>query len=280
MIQNNVWFVTGASKGLGLTLIKKLLTEGFSVAATSRNQDQLNAIITEHNENFLPLQVDLVDEGSVRNAINKTIERFGTIDVVVNNAGFGQFGALEELTDKEARMSFDVNVFGTLNVIRAALPNLRQQRSGHIFNLSSIGGFVGFDGAGIYGATKFAINGLTESLATDLAPFGIKATCVLPGFFRTNFLSEDSVRYPSEPIDAYKEATENMKDFYAEKNGKQLGDPNKATEVFIELSRLENPPVHLFLGSDAHELFQNKVEQLTKEVSDWVELSTYTDIKE
>jgi NAD(P)-dependent dehydrogenase (short-subunit alcohol dehydrogenase family) len=278
MRKNNVWFVTGASKGLGLALVKKLLAQGFHVVATSRNKEELNAAVTHHKENFLPLQMDLVDETSVHKAIKDTTERFGTIDVVVNNAGYGQLGAIEEISDIEVRNCFDVNIFGTLNVIRAVLPTMRKQKSGHIFNISSISGFAGGGRDGIYTATKFAVDGLTESLAADVGPLGIKATSVLPGYFRTNFLSEGSMRMASEPLDAYK--NEEFTKFINERNGEQAGDPDKAAEVFIELSRAENPPVHLFLGNDAQEVFHTKVENLNKQVSEWVELATSTDIKE
>jgi NAD(P)-dependent dehydrogenase (short-subunit alcohol dehydrogenase family) len=278
MTQNNVWFVTGASKGLGLALVEKLLAQGFSVAATSRKKDELIAAVTVNQENFLPLQMNLVDEMSVNKAINDAKERFGTIDVVVNNAGYGQLGAVEEISDDEVRNCFDINVFGTLNVIRAVLPTMRKQKSGHIFNIASISGFMGGAGDGIYSATKFAVDGLTESLAAEVAPFGIKATCILPGCFRTNFLSEGSIRGANEILDAYK--NEETTKFLKELDKTQVGDPNKAADVFIELSRAENPPVHLFLGNDAQEVFHTKVAKLSKQVSEWVELATSTDIKE
>src|SRR4051812_44507847 len=241
MTQNNVWFVTGASKGLGLALVQKLLAQGFSVAATSRNKEDLNVAVTVNKENFLALQMDIADETSVKSAIGEATERFGTIDIVVNNAGYGQLGALEEVSDNEARSCFDVNVFGTLNVIRAVLPTMRKQKSGHIFNIASISGFGGNALDGIYSATKFAVNGLTESLAAEVAPFGIKATCVLPGYFRTNFLSEGSLRMANEPLDAYK--NEEFTKFLNDRDGTQAGDPNTAADVFIELSRAKNPPV-------------------------------------
>ena len=174
MDNNKVWLITGASKGLGLALVKKLLALGYCVAATSRNIKKLSEAVGNKDSNFLPLEVDLLNELSVTEAISVTIKKFGKIDVVVNNAGYGLIGTLEELSDEEARKNFDVNVFGSLNVIRKVMPHLRKQKSGTIFNISSIGGFTGnFPGFGIYCATKFAVVGFTESLAAEVKPFGI-----------------------------------------------------------------------------------------------------------
>lgn len=183
MNEKKVWFVTGASKGLGLTLAKKLLEEGFRVAATSRSAEALIKAVGDKSNDFLPLEMDLLNEKSVSDAVRKTLDAFGEINVVVNNAGYGQFGTLEELSDEEARQNFDVNVFGVLNVIRSVMPHLRTKRSGHIFNVSSIGGYTAnFPGCGIYCATKFAVAALTESLAAESKTFGVKATVVYPGY--------------------------------------------------------------------------------------------------
>jgi NAD(P)-dependent dehydrogenase (short-subunit alcohol dehydrogenase family) len=204
MNNNKVWFVTGASKGLGLSLVKQLLDQGYKVAATSRNTVDLNNAVDSKGDNFLPLAVDLTTGSSVREAVQQTIHHFGKIDVVVNNAGYGLLGSLEELTDEESRENFNVNVFGTLHVIREVMPHLRAQQSGHIFNISSIGGFSGnFPGWGIYCATKFAVVGLSESLAAEAKAFGIKVTVVEPGYFRTSFLAAGSVTTPRNEIAAY-----------------------------------------------------------------------------
>lgn len=199
-----VWFITGASKGFGLEMVKQLLQRGHQVAATSRDVAELRRAANTDSADFLPLAVDLTTESSVGAAIAATLAQFGRLDVVVNNAGYGQLGSLEELTNDEARANFDVNVFGTLNVIRQALPQLRRQRAGHILNFSSIGGIMGtFPGWGIYCATKFAVEGLSESLSAEVAPFGIKVTIVEPGYFRTDFLSADSLRLPESKLDEY-----------------------------------------------------------------------------
>lgn len=274
-----VWFVTGASKGLGLTLVKQLLGEGYRVAATSRNAEALIKAVGEQSDDFLPLEMDLLSEQSVSEAINKTVAAFGEINTVVNNAGYGQTGTLEELSDREARANFDVNVFGVLNVLRSAMPILRAQRSGHVFNISSIGGYTAnFAGWGVYCATKFAVAALTESLAAESAPFGIKATIVYPGYFRTDFLSNDSIGLPEKPIAEYAEARESIKLHQNEIKGNQPGDPEKAADVLIKIAGEANPPLHLFLGRDAYKLAEAKISAVEKDMKDWRELATSTDI--
>ncbi len=274
-----VWFITGASKGLGLTLVKKLLSEGFKVAATSRSSEVLIDAVGEKSGNFLPLEMDLLDESSVQESINKTVDAFGEIKVVVNNAGYGQIGALEELSDKEARGNFDVNVFGVLNVIRSAMPVLRAQRSGHIFNISSIGGFTAnFGGWGVYCATKFAVAALTESLAAEIKSFGIHATVVYPGYFRTDFLS-DSLGTPENSIAEYEEARKSEDFHQNEMDGNQPGDPEKAADVLIKIAMDANPPLHLFLGSDAYQLANDKIAEVQKDLENWKSLTVSTNFE-
>jgi NAD(P)-dependent dehydrogenase (short-subunit alcohol dehydrogenase family) len=277
MDTKKVWFVTGASKGLGLTLVKELLHEGYQVAATSRNANDLNKEI-DNNENFLALETDIVNEKSVENVISSAIQKFGSIDVVVNNAGYGQLGTLEELSDTEARQNFDANVFGTLNVIRSVMPHFRSQKSGHIINISSIAGFLGtFPGWGIYNATKFAVAGLTEALSAEVKSMGISATIVYPGYFKTNFLLKGSLKLAENPIEEYKEARELEIIHDTQVIGNQPGSPEKAAAVFIKLAETQNPPLHLFLGSDSFGMAQNKIETLQNELNTNKEWSFYTD---
>lgn len=278
MSTKKVWFVTGASKGLGLTLVKKLLAEGYSVAATSRNVSELEKVISAEHSTFLPLEVDLINEDSVSEAISKTVEKFGKIDVVVNNAGYGQLGTLEELTDRESRQNFDTNVFGSLNIIRKSMPYLRTQKSGLVINIASIGGLTGdFPGWGIYCATKFAVVGFTEALAAEAKEFGVNATVVYPGYFRTEFLTGGSLRTPENEIDAYTVTRQIQKAHEQEINGNQPGDPEKAAVALIELAAMENPPVHLVLGSDAFQMANQKLSTLQNEISDFETLSISTD---
>ena len=277
MENNKVWFITGASKGLGLELAKKLLAEGFKVAATSRNESSLIKELGNSSENFLPLEMDLADEKSVKNAIEKSVNHFKTIDVLVNNAGYGLLGALEELTDAEARKNFEVNVFGLLNVIRNTMPILRANQSGHIFNISSVGGYYGeFPGWGIYCSTKFAVAGLTESLAAEIKPFGVHATIVYPGYFRTDFLKDSSLLLPENPIAEYKEVRQSQSAHKEDINENQPGDPVKLAEALIKVSQDQNPPLHLFLGEDAFNMANQKIASVQSELGKWKEVSVGT----
>ncbi|WHY54612.1 oxidoreductase [Peribacillus simplex] len=277
MSKNKIWFVTGASKGLGLVLVKQLLKNGNQVAATSRTVDDLIKAVNDDTKRFLPLAVDLTNEASVQQAIEQTIEAFGKIDIIVNNAGFGLGGSLEELTDQEIRQNFDVNVFGTLNVIRKVMPYLRKQKSGHIFNIASISGYIGVGGMGSYCATKFAVVGLSEALAGEVEPFGIKVTVVAPGYFRTNFLSSGSVMYGKNQIEDYK-AVREMKYFLDNvMNGKQQGDPEKAALAMIRTASETNPPIHLLLGPDAYKMVSENLVYLQKEFGEWKEITCSTD---
>lgn len=279
METKKVWFVTGASKGLGFELVKKLLSNGYKVAATSRTVTSLTDAFGEVSENFLPLSMNITDNNDVQSVLAKTVDHFGNVDVIVNNAGYGQLGTLEELSDAEARANFDVNVFGTLNVIRNAMPYLREQKSGNIFNISSVGGYYGgFPGWGVYCSTKFAVAGFTEALAEEAKDFGIHATVVYPAYFRTDFLTKDSVKTPENSIEAYEAARNSEKSHLDEINGNQPNDPEKAADVLIQISKEENPPVHLLLGVGAPEFLNNKIEAITKDAKDWESLTLSTAI--
>lgn len=262
-IKNSIWFITGGSKGMGLQLAKRLLKAGAKVAVTSRSKA---AVIEKigHNDKLLALAADLANESSVRAAVEQTIAHFGGLDVVVNNAGYGQFGAVEEVSDAEARANFDVNVFGVLNVLRATLPSLRKQRSGHIFNIASIAGITGgFPGFGVYCATKFAVAGLSEGLQADLAGLGVNVTCVFPGYFRTDFLAAGSPAVPATQIADYQSAHDLVAMHVTGGiNGNQPGDPEKLAEVLMSVATRANPPLHLVLGSDALGLAEKKTKTL------------------
>ncbi|PWB26821.1 SDR family NAD(P)-dependent oxidoreductase [Flavobacterium sp. HTF] len=277
METKKVWFVTGASKGLGLILVQKLLANGYRVAATSRDINSLIKEVGETSDQFLPLAVDLVTESSVKDAVAKTISHFKTIDVVVNNAGYGQVGTLEELSDEESRRNYDINVFGLLNVIRNTMPKLRANKSGHIFNIASIGGYHGgFPGWGIYCSTKFAVAGLTEGLRAEAKAFGINVTLVYPGYFRTSFLTGDSMGLPKNPIADYEEARQSVIAHQNEINGNQPGDPEKAVDALIQMSNEKNPPLHLFLGEDAYNMANAKIEEVEADLEKWKSVTVST----
>ncbi len=273
--QAKTWFITGASKGLGLSLVKLLLASGYRVAATSRNASQLEKAVGEHPQ-FLAIGVNLNDESSISAGIAQAIAHFGRIDVVVNNAGYGIGGSLEELSAKEITESFEVNVFATIHVIRAVLPQLRAQQSGHIINISSIAGFAAATGWAAYAATKYAVTGLTEVLAQDVAQFGIKATVVMPGAFRTEFLSAGSLVLSEKKMPEYS-AIRDSHEKYAKMDGQQAGDPERAAEVLMDLAENPNPPVRLFLGSDAVKRAWEKTESVMEGIKEWKATSKSTD---
>jgi NAD(P)-dependent dehydrogenase (short-subunit alcohol dehydrogenase family) len=270
------WFITGASKGLGLSLVKQLLAAGQKVAATSRDTTTLTQAVGATNENFLALYANLADDVSVKTAIDTAWQTFGSLDVLINNAGYGIGGSLEELTDAEIRTAFDINVFGTIHTIRHALPHMRAQQSGHIINISSIAGFAAATGWAPYAATKFAVTGLTEVLAEDVKAFGIKAVLVAPGGFRTSFLTDDSLRLPQHPIAAYEDIRASHQR-YLTMNGQQGGDPEKAAAAMIAAGFDPNPPVHLFLGTDAYNRAIGKLNGLIAEIESNKQTSFSTD---
>ncbi|AMR25805.1 short-chain dehydrogenase/reductase [Hymenobacter psoromatis] len=273
------WFVTGASQGLGLSLVKRLLREGHQVAATSRTKETLAAAVGTSSPAFLPLQVDLASDASVRQAIAQTISTFGQIDVVVNNAGYGIGGSIEELSDDETRQSFDVNVFGTFNVVRQALPHLRAAGAGHIINISSIAALAGATGWAVYAAAKAAVSAFSEVLAQDVASFGIRVTVVEPGAFRTNFLTTEALTMPQQPIAAYADIRASHAK-YLTMNGSQAGDPDKAAAAIMQLATEAHPPVHLLLGQDAYQRATHKLTVLSQNFEDWQALTTSTGFAE
>ncbi|WP_329452883.1 oxidoreductase [Streptomyces sp. NBC_01724] len=274
------WFITGSSQGLGLELVKNLLVRGNHVAATARDAARLCENLGEHasSELFLPLQVDLTDENSIKNAVHRTGERFGSIDVLVNNAGYGLLGSVEETSDAEARAMFDINLFGLWNVTRAVLPLMRAKRRGHIINMSSIYGLVAGAGWGLYNATKFAVEGLSEALALEVEPFGISVTLIEPGYFRTNFLTAGSLAMPKSTIDAYS-AVRDMTKEHERIEGSQLGDPVRAAEAIIDVASRSPAPLRLLLGSDALQLATQKIEDLTAGIGQNKEATLSTDFR-
>lgn len=269
-----VWFVTGTSRGLGKSFVQQLLARGYRVAATSRSLAGLGAATAT----YLPLAMDVTSEQSVNAAIAKTLETFGALDVVVNNAGYGQLGAVEELSADEIRKDFEVNVFGVYHVLRAALPILREQQSGHVFNISSVGGYVGaFPGWSAYIGTKFALAGITEALHAELAPHHVKTTLVYPGYFRTNFLDDGSLALPRRQMPEYANARASELQHKDTIHGQQPGDPEKAVAALIGVYERGEAPLHLFLGSDAVKLAEQKAREVMAEVASNRALSVSTD---
>jgi NAD(P)-dependent dehydrogenase (short-subunit alcohol dehydrogenase family) len=277
--ENRTWFVTGTSQGIGLTLVKQLLIQGYNVVATARNVASLKEAIGISSPQFLPLQVNLTDENSVKDAVEAAIAQFGAIDYLVNNAGYGLIGGIEESSDTEVRANFDVNVFGLLNVTRAILPHMREAKFGHIINLSSVFGLVAGAGWGIYCATKFAVEGLSEALAQEVKPFGINVTMIEPGYVRTNFLNSTSLIAAANPIDSYINIRDGVNAHQNDIPGKQLGDPKKVADLIIKVAQTPEPPLRLLTGSDAYGFANYKIDSLKTEMEANKELTFSTDFK-
>jgi len=279
MNTSKVWYITGASQGLGLTLVKKLLDSGYRVAATSRNAQSLKtAVGVIDAESFLPLTVDLSNVDCIDESIQQTLTTFGRIDVVVNNAGYGMAGTVEEITEQDIRKIFDVNVFATINVVKTVLPFMRQQRSGYIINMGSVAGFVGAPGWTVYSATKAAIAAFSEVLALDVKEFGIKVTVAEPSGFRTGFLTKNSLALITTKIEGY-EAVKNTQDRYLSSDGKQAGNPDRAAEIFMELAESPEPPMHLFLGVDAYNRASKKLTDMSRELEQCKPITFGADFK-
>ncbi|PLZ00404.1 short-chain dehydrogenase/reductase [Burkholderia sp. WAC0059] len=273
------WLITGANRGLGLEIARSALEAGHSVVATARKPEQIPAVLTGYGDRLAAVPLDVTSNASVSSAVKVAVDRFGRIDVLVNNAGFGQLGFFEEVSSELVRKQFDTNVFGVFNVTRAVLPIMREQRSGHVVTISSICGIIGFDGASMYCATKFAVSGWSESLSIELARFGIRATCVHPGPFRTDFLDPRSVVFGDVSIDDYTQASQTRREALAQANHNQDGDPVKFGKAVVKLVESENPPVRWGAGTNALDTLLARADDLQGSALVWQELSKSTDIE-
>jgi len=279
MNTSKVWYVTGASQGLGLILVKKLLENGYRVAATSRDAHTLSqAVGLIDKGRFLPLAVDLNNLDCIDESIQQTLATFGQIDVVVNNAGYGMTGTVEEISEQDIRNIFNVNLFATIDVVKSVLPVMRNQRSGYIINIGSVAGFVGAPGWSVYSATKAAVAAFSEVIALDVKEFGIKVTVAEPSGFRTGFLTGNSLALISSRIEGY-EAVKNTQDRYLSSDRQQAGDPDRAAEIFIELAESPEPPMHLFLGADAYKRVSEKLADMSGELEQWKPVTIGADFK-
>ncbi|BAO89743.1 oxidoreductase [Caballeronia cordobensis] len=271
-----VWFITGASRGLGALIAQAALDDGNAVVAAGRNAA---AIVERFGESpaLLPVALDVTNEAQAKAAVDAAVAKFGRIDVLVNNAGFGLLAAVEESSDADVRRMYDTNVFGLLNVTRAVLPVMRAQRSGHVVNMSSIGGYRSGAGFGVYCSTKFAVEGITEALHAELQPLGIHATVVEPGYFRTDFLDASSLVVGKEIIDDYDASSGNVRRFAVGMNHNQPGDPDKLATALIALADAPTPPLRLPLGTDTLKAIAEKNAYVAAETADWQALSASTD---
>jgi NAD(P)-dependent dehydrogenase (short-subunit alcohol dehydrogenase family) len=279
LLNSDVWFITGCSTGFGRELAKLVLDRGYRAVITAREPSKILDLKVGHEGRALILELDVTDKAEVAEAVKRAESVFGSIDVLVNNAGFGYVGAVEESDESEVRAMVETNFFGLARMINVVLPGMRRRRRGSIVNVSSIGGLVGFPGVGYYNATKFAVEGLSESLAKEVAPLGIKVLLVEPGPFRTDWAGR-SLKKASQQIPEYVQTAGAFRERITGRSGKQAGDPVRAGEAIIKALESDNPPLHLVLGLIALETARTKIEKLSMELDAWEETSLSADFPE
>lgn len=265
---SKIWLITGCSTGFGRALALEALRQGNKVGVSARKIEDIQDIIEKYPESAKAIKLDVTNDAEIKSATEKMIEYFGTVDVLVNNAGIGYFGAIEESEDMEVRRMFEINVFGLANMTKAVLPIMRKKKSGHIINIASVGGLVGFPGVGFYNATKFAVDGLSESLSKEVAPLGIKVTIVAPSGFRTDWAGR-SANNSKVVIDDYTSTAGANKATIRGYSGNQPGDPVKAAEAIVAAVNSEHPPLRLLLGAGALKGARNKLIELQKDFDAW-----------
>lgn len=277
-MEPKIWFITGATKGFGYEITKAALHAGDKVIATVRkNKSELYSSLENHPD-LLVVEMDVTREDEVKSAVQEAIDHLGKLDIILNNAGYGILGAIEEVSDAEARKQYDTNVFGVLNVIRATLPFLRREKSGHIINVSSLFAFDPLIGWALYGSTKNAVEGITQGLAKELAPFGIRVTAIEPGLFRTGFTGKNSFAIARNAISDYENTVVGrMRKSTGAFHGTQPGDPSKLAAVVVKLGHSENPPLHLPIGTDSVNNYKIFAEKIAGDVNAWMKDSLSTD---
>ena len=273
------WFITGASTGFGRLLAEEVLKAGGRAIVTARKIDKVIDLEEKFPGHAKAFSLDVTDYPQVASVVAQSTASYGPIDVLVNNAGYGVAGAIEEVTEDEFMPMFNANVFGLVHVTQAMLPHFRSRKAGHILNLSSIGGLVSTAGMGFYNASKFAVEGLSEALAQEVAPLGIKVTIIEPGPFRTDFLGRSGVQAETV-IPDYDQTAGNMRRYFAEQDGKQKGDPLRAVHAMMTVVDSPNPPLRLLLGASALQRFRAKVEGLQREIGAWESTTIGADFPE
>lgn len=270
-----VWFISGCSTGFGRELAQQAIARGFKTVVTARDAAKIEDLVSGH-DNALALALDVTDQTSIEQAVSAAIEKFGSVDVLVNNAGYGYQSSVEEGEEKEIRAQFDANVFGLFALTRAVLPAMRKARSGHIINITSVAGFIGFASSGYYSASKHAVEGWSDSLALETAPLGIHVTCVEPGPFRTDWAGRSLHQTPSKLPEYADTAAARMKST-AEYSGTQAGDPARAAKAMIAITEHANPPRHLVMGAWGYDAVTNKLKERLAQIEAWKQTSIETD---
>ncbi len=275
-MKQKVWLITGCSTGFGRELAKEALAAGDFVAVTARKPATVHDIVKDYGKQAIALSLDVTDEDEVAEAVEETIARFGRIDVLVNNAGIGYFGAIEESNEQEVRQMFEINFFGLAKMTQTVLPHMRKQRSGHIVNVASIGGLMAFPGVGFYNATKFAVDGFSEALSKEVEPLGIKVTIVAPSGFRTDWAGRSALDAETKIKDYETTAGANQNNIRGY-SGNQPGDPVRAAKAIIQAVNDEQPPLRLLLGQAALKNARLKMDQLKTDFDAWEETSAGAD---
>ena len=273
---SKVWLITGCSTGFGRELAKEVLKAGYKAGVASRNTDDVKDIVDEYPNTAIAVKLDVTNAAEITAAVQQVTQKFGTIDVLVNNAGIGYFGAIEESEDEETRRMFEINFFGLANMTKEVLPIMRAQRSGNIVNIASIGGLVGFPTVGYYNATKFAVDGFSEALSKETAPLGIKVTIVAPSGFRTDWAGR-SANNSKIVIDDYAATAGANKNNIRGYSGKQPGDPERAAKAIVKAVEADHPPLRLLLGAAALKGARNKLQELQRDFDAWEETTTGAD---
>ncbi len=278
MPQDNspVWFITGCSTGFGHELAKLTIARGWPTVVTARDKARVADLVAGHEANALALDLDVTDLQQVKAAVDAAEQRFGRIDVLVNNAGYGYQSTVEEAEEQEIRDQFEANVFGLFSMTRAVLPGMRTRRHGHIINITSVAGFIGFPGSGFYAASKHAVEGFSDALYAEGKPLGIKVSCVEPGPFRTDWAGR-SLRQTKSTIADYAETAAARMRQTSEYSGRQAGDPVRAGEAMIRITQAENPPRHLVLGEIGYNNVTNKLRERLTQIEEWRETSLAAD---
>lgn len=272
---SKVYLITGTSTGFGRALAEAVLERGDKVVLTARKPEQVAQLAQANQENAIATRLDVTNAAEREAAVQDAIERFGRIDVLVNNAGVGSLGAVEGFSSAQIRQQFEVNCFGVIEMTRAVLPLMRQQKSGHIVNITSIGGLASIGGFALYCSTKFAVEGFAEGLRDEVKPLGINVTIVEPGAFRTEFAGNANVR-PETEIDDYKPVIDPIRAYLYDNHQKQPGDPKKAALAIIQAVESENPPLRLLLGADAYGMWERKRKEERQEFAEWKEIGINT----
>lgn len=279
-MSKKVWFITGCSTGFGRHIAQTAIDAGYDVVVTARNVDQITDLVNGNEQHTLALPLDVTNQDQIHEAVRQTIDKFGRIDVLVNNAGIGYFSSVEESVEEETRKMFEINFWGLMHVTNAVLPHMRRQKSGHVINFSSIGGLVSFPTLGYYHASKYAVEGVSESLAQEVGPLGIRVTLIEPSGFRTDWSGRSSVKTDTRIPELQNSMVGMMLQGVSQQSGQEPGDPAKAAEAVVKVVEADSPPLRLLLGKAAYQAATNKLDTMAKSIEEWKDTTLHADFED